>query len=140
MKLVVDSCVVVKWYAEEVHSAAARRLLHGVDEFIGPDFVVAEVMNALARKVRQGEIARADAEFAIEDAAGHFSLHPSLPLIPSAWSIVIPYNRNAYDSLCFALALREDCQFVTADQRAYDALRADFPANILWVDDIPNPV
>jgi predicted nucleic acid-binding protein len=139
LKFVVDASVAVKWFVPEEHEVAAKRLLSGANELVGPDFLTTEIMNALARKIRRGEIDGADAQAALEAATPRFLLYPAAPLVPRAWSIAIPYNRNAYDSLCFALALREDCPFVTADRRAYDALHDDFPTNILWVEDIPEP-
>ena len=40
-----------------------------------------------------------------------------------------------YDSLYLALALREECQLVTADERLYNALREAFPQNVALLRD-----
>ena len=61
MRLVVDASVAVKLLVDEPDSDAVRELAASGQELHAPRLLVSEVANALRRKVRQGQIARADA-------------------------------------------------------------------------------
>ncbi|HEX4588897.1 MAG TPA: type II toxin-antitoxin system VapC family toxin [Gemmataceae bacterium] len=72
--IIVDASVGVKWFVPEVHAAEARRWRKGPDELHAPAFFFdLEIANILWKKVRRGEITRADADLIL----------PSLPLCHS---------------------------------------------------------
>jgi predicted nucleic acid-binding protein len=54
-------------------------------------------------------------------------LHDSAPLLPRALEIATLARRSVYDSLYIALAEREGCELVTADQRLYNSVKSQFP-------------
>ena len=54
-------------------------------------------------------------------------LHPTLPLLRRAVSIASAVRIGLYDCLCIALAEREGCEFVTADDRLVRNLQGRFP-------------
>jgi len=60
---VVDASVGLKWFVPEIHSAEARQWRNGPDELHTLAFFFdLEIANVLWKKVRRGEITRADAD------------------------------------------------------------------------------
>ncbi len=116
MTLVVDASVACKWFVEEAGSAAAAVLLEGGESLVAPDLVVAEVCNALWRKLRAGEIAAEQAEAGVEGLAGLFDdLVPSGRLAVDAFAIAKALRHPVYDCFYLALAEHGDTRLVTAD-------------------------
>src|SRR5437762_655880 len=54
-------------------------------------------------------------------------LHPYLPLLPRAFAISSTMRVGVYDCVYVALAERESCELITADQKMVNALQKDFP-------------
>ncbi|HET6520654.1 MAG TPA: type II toxin-antitoxin system VapC family toxin, partial [Geminicoccaceae bacterium] len=52
----------VKWYLDEPHAGAARRLLGGSFRPLAPGFLFAEVGNVLGQRWRRGELTREDVD------------------------------------------------------------------------------
>lgn len=89
-------------------------------------------------KHRRGEIDRDEARTAVRAVAAlAITELPIGPLLRPAMDIALQYDRTVYDALYVALALREQCQLVTADRRLYNALAGVFPESLLWVADLP---
>lgn len=44
-------------------------------------------------------------------------------MLASALEIALAHRRSIYDAIYVALALRENCEMVTADERLYNALQ-----------------
>jgi predicted nucleic acid-binding protein len=137
--VVVDASVAIKWYVREIHYEEARRLLTAAYERIAPDLMPIEFGNILWKKVRRGEVSNPDATSAL-----HLLLQVPLLLLPSdsliedALSLALASGRTVYDCVYLALALRERCQLVTADQRLVNSLATtSYAASILRVEDIP---
>jgi predicted nucleic acid-binding protein len=53
---VVDASVVMKWFIDEIHAEAARRLQEDQYELFAPDLLWPECRNILWKKVRRGEL------------------------------------------------------------------------------------
>ena len=137
-KFVVDASVAIKWVLPEIHSDAAMLLLHDDRDLLVPDFFFPEIGNILWKRVRRGE---ATLENAIDDfrrlMAIDLHIQPSLSLMPQALEIAVRIEQAVYDCVYLALAVSNDCQMVTADQRFYNALRGDTLApHICWVEDL----
>jgi predicted nucleic acid-binding protein len=138
--LVPDSSVAVKWFVPEIHVEAANRLRSLELDFVVPGHFHLEIVSALLKKVRS-----ADNELTGEEAtrivpavdAIPVEIRPIEPLLPEAFGLALRYGRSVYDALYVVLALRERCQFVTADRKLYDATVGAFPDTLLWVEDIP---
>ena len=123
---VIDASVAIKWYVPEPGSAQAAPILTSGVRLLAPDLIVAEIGNVLWRKIVRGELTPREAE-QIADAfvsACPLEIVPSGGLVRSALSIAEQYGRSVYDSLYVALAVRENCQVVTADERLANALAA----------------
>lgn len=140
MTLVVDASVVVKWAIPEVHATSARRLLVADEPLLGPTILPLEIGNILWKKARRRELTEREATQALHRLVGEVRVEDGYPdLLDAALHLAIRYERSLYDALYVALALAEDCQFVTADRRLYNAMAPAFPGTMLWVEDIPVP-
>ena len=60
---VVDASVVVKWVVDEQGTQPALALLKKHD-VVAPDLILAECANIFGKKIRRGELSRAEARFA----------------------------------------------------------------------------
>jgi predicted nucleic acid-binding protein len=56
---------------------------------------------------------------------------PSNLLLDDALNLAIDYRRTVYDSLFVALAIREGCQLITADERLVNAVAQKLPQVVL---------
>ena len=122
--LVVDASVAVKWLLTEPYSPEALKLLRSAPTLHAPDLLFPEVGNILWKRVRAGEITADKAKELLEWLATLLiQLHPSPPLILAAIEIACRNKRTVYDSLYLALAVREGCAMVTADEKLFNALR-----------------
>jgi predicted nucleic acid-binding protein len=139
--LVVDASVVVAQMLPETLSAAARRARSPQYQLQAPALLPIECFSAIWKRLRRGQLDQAGASTAAEFIEQiQVELQPSAPLLRTALNLAATYDRSIYDSLYIALALRERCQFVTADERLYNSIAGALPGTMLWVGDLPqNP-
>ncbi|MEI1373014.1 type II toxin-antitoxin system VapC family toxin [Nostoc sp. UHCC 0926] len=135
---VLDASIAIKWFIPEVYSDAARRLVASNHTFLVPDFFFPEVGNVLWKRVRRGEDTAENARQILADLnAVPVEVYLSQPLMPLALDIALQTDRAVYDSLYLALAITQQCQMVTADEKFYNALRTSaYISNLLWVENI----
>lgn len=118
MSLIVDASVALKWFAEETGSGKAEAVLGGPDDLHAPDLLLAELGNALRKKVHSGAVNRDQALEALQTAPRYFAQLHALPgLALRAAEIAIELQHPIYDCFYLALAERERCAMVTADER-----------------------
>jgi predicted nucleic acid-binding protein len=120
MKSVLDASVGIKWALIEKDTDKARRLRDtyrlGQHLLIAPDWFIAEVMNTLGKAAARKQISAADARQAYADILQDAPVwHPTLPLLDEAFKLSLLHRRAVYDCLYLALAIREQCQLITAD-------------------------
>ncbi len=116
-RLVVDASVAVKWVVEEEGTAEALRLLQS-EALSAPDLLVAECANILWKKVKRGELDEREAELAARlIQRADIEILPTRPLMERTLELALALDHAAYDCLYLALALQNDWQFVTADER-----------------------
>lgn len=135
---VIDAGIAVKWFLTEPQSDKARRLLEQYQrksiELMGPDLIIAEATNVFWKRSLRGDLTSQEAADNLQDL-----LAINLPLISAtllatrALSLAQTYNRSAYDCLYLALALDRNCEFVTSDERLFNAIGSQFP-NIRLLD------
>lgn len=115
--LVVDASVVVKCYVPEDGSPAAVALLGGAGRLLAPDLLVAEFGNTLWKKTRRGELTRDEGDAIVQAflTAAPVTLYASTALLQPAWELAREFRRTIYDALYLALAVAQDCPFITAD-------------------------
>ncbi|UZK69841.1 type II toxin-antitoxin system VapC family toxin [Sphingomonas sp. S1-29] len=122
--LVIDASVAVKWLVEEPGSEAAEKILGDPRALVAPDWIVAEVANALLNKVARGEMTAGDASEGVETLPRFFhDLYPAERHIASAMQLALTLQHAFYDCLYLALAIDVGAILVTADKRFADAVR-----------------
>src|SRR5260370_17471099 len=132
MRRVLDSSVGFKWVVAEADTSKALRLRDdfrkNVVELLAPDFFPVEFAHALTRAERQGRISPTDGSLFLFDVLTTLpQLVASLPLLPRAYEISSQMRVGVYDCVYVALAEREGCEFVTADDRLVKNLQPHSP-------------
>src|SRR5262245_28106649 len=132
MRYALDSNVGLKWVLKEPDSPKAIRLRddfrQGVHELIGPDVFPVEVAHAIARAERRGIIRVGDGSQKLADVFTFMpDLYPYFPLLPRAFAIASAARHGVYDCLYIALAEREGCELVTADDVLVKKFQSQFP-------------
>jgi predicted nucleic acid-binding protein len=136
---VLDASVAVKWSipaASENLVPNAFRLLDRYAandfDFIVPDIFWAEIGNIFWKGVRQQRWSQNSAETAALQLRGRgLRTIPSQDLFIEALRIAFDHNRNVYDCLYVALAVRSSTDFITADEKLANALAAYLP--VKWL-------
>lgn len=117
MSLIVDASIAVKWYADEPFSKAAELLLTRTD-LAAPSLILAEVGNALSKRVRRGASSPEQATMAMEQLPRSFeTLEPIEALYLRAMANAVNLRHPIYDCFYLALAERDRSAIVTANQR-----------------------
>jgi predicted nucleic acid-binding protein len=132
MKYVLDSSAAFKWVVPETDSDKARRLrddfIKAVHQLLSPEVFSAELAHALTRAERQGRLLVGQARIFWADVMTTPPLLvPSTPLTARAIDISSGLRIGVYDCLYVALAERENCQLVTADDKLVKNLQSHFP-------------
>jgi predicted nucleic acid-binding protein len=122
MRYVLDASVALKWVLPEADAAKALALrddyLKGIHALIAPETFAVEVAHGLTRAERRGIIAVPQAILRLQNVLSTvLDLHPFLPLLSRAVELSSQHRIGVYDCLYIALAEREQCELVTADQR-----------------------
>jgi predicted nucleic acid-binding protein len=135
MKYVLDSNVALKWVLSEPDSAKATRIRDefrlGLHDLLSPDVFPIEVAHSLARAERRGIIGANEGWPKLTDVlTTPPDLHPYLPLLPRAFAIASQARIGVYDCLYVALAEREACDVLTADDRLKKSL-SSYPIVLL---------
>lgn len=116
-RLVIDASVAVKLLVDEVGATSAAFVYRTFD-LLAPDLLLAECSNILWKKVRKGELSKAEAMMrSVTLSRSRIALRPMEPLVEGATRLAIDLDHPAYDCFYLALAAMEACPFVTADER-----------------------
>jgi predicted nucleic acid-binding protein len=127
----LDSNISLKWVLTEADSEKARLLRaefqNGIHELLSPDVFPVEVAHGLARAERRGVIPQGDADRLLTNVLSTPPrFQPYLPLLKRALEIASPARIGVYDCLYVALAERERCELLTADDRLVRSLQPIF--------------
>lgn len=133
MRRVIDSSAAFKWVVTETDSDKAIRLRddfrNGIDDLIAPDIFPAEMASSLLTAQRKGRISDFQPLLA-EVLTEGVVLHATTPLLARMARIISTVTTGArfsvYDCLYVALAEREGCELVTADDRLIRNLGPSF--------------
>ncbi len=138
-QFVVDANVAIKWVLLEIHTDSALRLLNNDYTLLVPDFFFPEIGNILWKRIRRSEITLEEAQENLSELSQvNFQICPSLSVMPLALDIAVRVQQAVYDCVYLALAVTNQCQMVTADERFYNAVQRDALATHLrWVVDMP---
>ena len=135
--LVVDTCVVVKWFLPEVDSDRALMLREsfqaGTINLLAPDLLLIEFANVLWKQRQALDLEEAES-ILVELRTWDLELIASDKLLDDALRLAYEHQRTVYDALYLALAQREGCDLITADERLYNAVKNQLP----WVKGLHN--
>jgi len=132
MKYVLDTSAVIKCVIPETDSLKVIRLveeyIQAIHELIAPDLFSSEVANVLMMAERTGKIRAGEALAFFHDILSASPVcYAATPLLPRAIEIALTFRQSAYDCLFVALAEREGCELVTADDKLIKAIGAAMP-------------
>ncbi len=132
MRYVLDAIVAIRWVTVSPLAPQAQRLRtefrNGMHELLAPSLFIAEVANALSKGERQRLIPSGHARLFFADILRTSPLlHAYEPLLDRAFVISSQTRSALYDCLYVALAERESCALLTADDRLFRNLQAQFP-------------
>jgi predicted nucleic acid-binding protein len=136
---VVDASVGLKWFVAEVYQADAQRLQNPVYQLHIPTLFDVEVGNILWKKIRRGELTRAEADAVlVQLPLLPLTRHAETPLLPPAFDLANQTQRTVYDCLYLALAIQLGGRMVTADQKLHNALATTtWSGHVCWVENVP---
>jgi predicted nucleic acid-binding protein len=132
MKYVIDASVAFKWVVFEVHTDKAlllrNDLQNGIHDLHAPDVFVIEVAHALTHAEKQKRVTTGQALALWTDVLSTPpQLHASYSLLPRAISLSSTFRIGVYDCVYIALAEREQCEFITADDKLIKSVQARCP-------------
>ena len=132
MKYVLDASVALCWVIPRPLTPKAVRLRdeyrQKIHELLAPTVFIDEVAAALTKAERQKDITVGQAApLFVKVMNSPPILIPHAPLIARAIDISSRTRCAYYDCLYVALAEREGCQLVTADQKSVNNLAPHFP-------------
>lgn len=125
--LVVDASVAIKWIVPEEDSKLAETLI-GPYRLVAPDLIHAECANILWKKATRGEVSAGEAitatgfvdDFAVQTVS-------MSELVPLAVDLSLRLDHPAYDCFYLALAVLQECPFVTSDGKLHRKVHAALP-------------
>ncbi len=132
MTIVVDASVAIKWLVLEQDSDKARAILGDAEKkrlsMLAPEILPAEVGNFLWKAVFRSGLGSKEAlaQYGRFQRACPALVRISL-LADSALRLALHFRRSVYDCLYVALAARTPCDFLTADERLFNALSGFVP-------------
>ncbi len=135
-QFVIDASVLIKIFLKEEHSDACERAVQDAHKLVAPDLLWIECASVLRKHVHADELAVAEAsEIMLKILRQPVDTYPSWSLIQHALRISLETGRSVYDCMYVALAVQEDCQLLTADERLCNALaKHPLAARLHFVD------
>src|SRR5687767_7685205 len=138
MIAVVDASVMIKWYVQENYTAEAEKLLDSPYDLHAPELVLPEFGNIIWKKLRRNDLTEQEANQIIS-AFGQQSItfHSHASLLKAAFTGAQLSGQTVYDWSYLALAVSLSCEFVTADERFYNALETtSLKKHLIWVGNL----
>ncbi len=138
-KLVLDASVVIKWLNPNEPLAEKANLIRddyerGKVSLIVPLFWEYEVVNGLNKAIARGHLTEEEGREAIALLLALQVEKVPLPSPQESYELARRYQRSVYDSWYLSLAEKTNCEFWTADQKLYNALKDTIP-RIKWFAD-----
>ena len=139
MKLIVDSCVAVKWAFKEEFSGQALLLSNGNYDLMAPDFFLFEVSNVIWKKSLKEEMPLLDSLNVFNSIIDHFiEFIDTKQFLKQSISLAIQYQHPVYDCVYMVTALEFQIPLITADKRLFELGKKSLPPNqIHWIG---NPI
>ncbi len=137
MKLIIDSCVAVKWCFKEEFSTQAIHLQNDEYEILAPDLICSEIGNVIWKKSLKNEMNFIQCGEVYNAIMDHFNaFFDSKRFIEKSIELAIKYNHPVYDCIYISTAMHYNIPLVTADKRMHE-LGKDTEAQDLfhWIGD-----
>lgn len=141
-KLVVDASVAIKWLNPYESLADKANLIRddyerGAVSLLVPAFWEYEVVNGLNKSVARGQLTEEEGQEAVTLMLTLAVEKAPLPSPQESYALSRRYQRSVYDSWYVHLAEQAGCEFWTADQKLYNALKDTLPW-VQWLADYPS--
>lgn len=137
-RVVVDASLAAMWAIPEAHSEAALELAtrwaRDRTTLLAPCLLLAELTNALHKRILRGELDLPTAQRAVEVVLGFAIELREEPAIPTR-ALELAHGLRpptTYDCHYLALAERYDSELWTGDRRFYNAVRRAAP-RVRWI-------
>ncbi len=129
-KIVIDSSVAIKWFIPQNYSFEANKILYAYETnqliLIAPDLIYAEIGNIVWKIQRFQGLNQEYAQNIIDLFQKiQINIISADDLLRDAYDFAVKYQRSVYDSLYVVVSLRENCRFVSADEKLYNAIHQD---------------
>lgn len=123
-RFVIDASVALRWIVDLPHSAEARAFVSFEHRLLAPDFIHAEVGNALNTLVARKLLPAAEAPLAYEDfCRAPLRLFPTQPCARQALHLAQLHGRSFYDALYLAVAMEQEAILITADRKFWNGMK-----------------
>jgi len=142
--VVIDASLAAMWAVPEPYSAQALALATRWDQagtrLLAPCLLVAEVTNALYKRIVRGEIDLPTAQAALQIILGFsIEIREEPGLSARAMALAHEFRQpSTYDCHYLALAEHYHCELWTGDQRFYNAVKDAIPW-VKWIGDDSPP-
>ena len=135
--LVIDANIALFWTIETPASPVAKALLRSGRSLVAPDFIIAEVTNALFMQVKKGLLDKGRAADGLDLLPRWFAeLCPAALLRNRAFALANTLNHPAYDCFYLALAQLREAKLVTSDGHFYrKAVATGYQNSVSLLDD-----
>ena len=138
-RLVLDASIAVKWLNPHESLADKANLIRddyerGHISLLVPAFWEYEVANGLNKAVARGHLTEAEGREAISLLLALHAQKEPLPSPHESYELARRHQRSVYDSWYLHLAEKTGCEFWTADQKLYNALKDTVPW-LRWLAD-----
>jgi predicted nucleic acid-binding protein len=132
MNYILDASVALCWVIRRPLTPKALRLRDdyrlSVHRLLAPSIFPAEAASALTKSERQKLIPIGRARLLLDDILSDLpQIYPFEPLLRRATDLSSQTRAGLYDCLYVALAEREGCELITADERLLNSLGRPFP-------------
>lgn len=137
MNLVIDASVAVKWYVPEIYEEESGKVLSCGKSLHAPELILPEFCNIIWKKVRTGSLSSESGRRIVSAFSRvNVRIHPHQKLLQAAFTGATLTNQTVYDWSYLALAISLSCEFITADEKFYNALKdTQLGPHLLWIGD-----
>lgn len=138
-RVVVDSCVAIKWFIAETGFENAKSLLRPNLDLIAPDIVLMEIANALWKNERLKRVSKELVDRALANAPRYFQeLWSTRELTSEAIDLARLIDHPVYDCIYAIVARRAGSPLVTSDATLLRKLsNASFSGQVVDLADWP---
>lgn len=106
-------------------------------DLVAPDLFACEITSIVWKKCQFHGLSSTDAQLILNAfKTVTIGVTSTFDFLDDAFRLAMAHKRSVYDMMYLALSLRKGCDFVTADQKLFNAINAAYP-NVLWIANWP---